>query len=147
MCVLSHGWINRQFGCITCNSTISHCWICFCLWSHTVIIVAHRLTFIIICFASLHAIPFVIFYAVVPNLGCISLNPTFTKYVSFVQFCIFIGLLPMAISSTFAVLAYLNVRRIIRRQVPIIRRRLDRQLTAMVLIRVCLFINFWILFK
>ncbi len=33
-----------------------------------------------------------------------------------------------------------NVRRIVRRQLPILRRRLDRQMTAMVLIRVVFFV-------
>ncbi|CAF4381072.1 unnamed protein product, partial [Adineta steineri] len=37
-------------------------------------------------------------------------------------------------------LAYRNVRRIVRRQIPIIRRRLDRQITAMVLLRIVVFI-------
>ena len=38
--------------------------------------------------------------------------------------------------SIFSLLAFRNVRKIIRTQIPIQRRRLDRQLTAMVLIRV-----------
>jgi hypothetical protein len=40
----------------------------------------------------------------------------------------------------FSILAYRNVRRIIRRQIPVLRRRLDRQLTAMILVRVALFV-------
>src|SRR5205085_4869252 len=44
--------------------------------------------------------------------------------------------LPITISTFSATLAYFNVRRIVRRQVPIVRRRLDRQLTAMVLTKV-----------
>ncbi|CAF4762180.1 unnamed protein product [Rotaria sp. Silwood1] len=51
-----------------------------------------------------------------------------------------IGLLPIFISSLFSLLAYQNVRRIIRRQMSIVRRRLDRQLTAMILLRVALFV-------
>jgi hypothetical protein len=52
------------------------------------------------------------------------------------------GLLPVAIASSFSILAYRNVRRIVRRQLPIVRRRLDRQMTAMVLMRVILFVSF-----
>jgi hypothetical protein len=37
-------------------------------------------------------------------------------------------------------LAFQNVRRIVRRQLPIVRRRLDRQMTAMVLIHVIFFV-------
>ncbi|CAF4716707.1 unnamed protein product, partial [Rotaria sp. Silwood2] len=38
------------------------------------------------------------------------------------------------------VLAYRNVRHLIRRQIPIVRRKLDRQLTAMIFVRVIFFI-------
>jgi hypothetical protein len=43
-------------------------------------------------------------------------------------------------ASFFAFLAYRNVRRIVRRQIPIVRRRLDQQMTAMVLTRVILLV-------
>jgi hypothetical protein len=43
-------------------------------------------------------------------------------------------------ASFFAFLAYRNVRRIVRRQIPIFRRRLDQQMTAMVLMRVILLV-------
>jgi hypothetical protein len=46
------------------------------------------------------------------------------------------------ISGSVSILAYRNVRRIIRRQLPIIRRRLDRQLTKFVLTRVIFLIIF-----
>ncbi|CAF3926179.1 unnamed protein product [Adineta steineri] len=54
--------------------------------------------------------------------------------------CVLSGLLPVLIASVFSFLAYNNVRRIVRRQVPIVRRRLDQQLTAMILIRTIIFI-------
>ena len=50
------------------------------------------------------------------------------------------GLLPIFIASLFSLLAYRNVRRIIRRQIPIERRRLDQQLTAMIFMRVIFFV-------
>ncbi len=37
-------------------------------------------------------------------------------------------------------MAYRNVRRIIQRQIPIYRRRLDQQLTAMIFVRVIFFV-------
>ncbi|CAF1058374.1 unnamed protein product [Adineta steineri] len=51
-----------------------------------------------------------------------------------------IGLLPVVIASSFSILAYHNVRRIVRRQLPIVRRKLDKQITAMVLMRVIAFV-------
>jgi len=36
---------------------------------------------------------------------------------------------------------YLNVRRIVNQQVTIVRRRFDKQLTAIVLVRVCLYVT------
>jgi hypothetical protein len=50
------------------------------------------------------------------------------------------GLLPVIISSLFSLLAYQNVRRVVRHQIPIVRRRLDLQLTAMILLRVALLV-------
>jgi len=99
---------------------------------------AHHLTFFLVCLALLHALPWAIFFQINPIIGCVSSNSIFTAYISFFHYCVLIGLLPITISCTFAALAYLNVRHIIRHQVPNFRRRLDRQLTAMVLIRVCL---------
>jgi hypothetical protein len=48
------------------------------------------------------------------------------------------------IASLFSLLAFRNVRRIVRRQLAIERRRLDRQMTAMVLVRVAAFVFFTI---
>ncbi|CAF1549010.1 unnamed protein product, partial [Adineta ricciae] len=52
----------------------------------------------------------------------------------------FQGFLPIAIASTFSLFAYRNVRRVIRRQIPIERRRFDQQITAMVLTRVIVYV-------
>ncbi len=49
-------------------------------------------------------------------------------YYTYFHFPILIGLLP-----TLSILAYRNVRRILQRQTSHIQRRLDQQLTAMVL--------------
>jgi len=101
---------------------------------------AHCLTLIIACFALLHGVLFLVYYEIVPNLGCTPGNLIFRVYTTFIFYCILCGLLPITIASTFAILAYFNVRHIIRHQVPVVRRRLDKQLTAMVLARVCLYV-------
>ncbi len=44
--------------------------------------------------------------------------------------------LPIFIAGLFSLLSYRNVRRITRRQLPIVHRRLDRQLTKFVLTHV-----------
>jgi hypothetical protein len=101
---------------------------------------AQRLVGILIILAALYCIPFPIFEEIRPSLGCATYNPSFNYFYSFVHFCIILGILPMVVSSSFSFLAYQNVRRIIRLQIPLVRRRLDRQLTAMILVRVALFV-------
>jgi hypothetical protein len=64
----------------------------------------------------------------------------YLQYATFFFYPILGGLLPVVITSFFALLAFRNVRRLVRRQLPIARRRLDRQMTAMVFIRVIVFV-------
>jgi hypothetical protein len=97
---------------------------------------AHRLVYSFMVIWILYGIPSLIFYEIESPSGCGIYNVGFSRYYSFVVFCALSGILPNIISAFFAALAYLNVRRIIRRQMPIARRRLDRQLTVMVLTRV-----------
>jgi hypothetical protein len=101
---------------------------------------AQRLVVALIIFATLYSIPSAVFEQIQSSLGCAIYNPKYNYFYSFVYLCIIIGLLPIVISSLFSILAYRNVRRIIRRQIPVLRRRLDRQLTAMILVRVALFV-------
>jgi hypothetical protein len=101
---------------------------------------ARRLTIISICIWALHSIPFGIFYDIDPLLGCDVFNVGMKRYYAFFYYPILHGFLPIFMSSLFSLLAYRNVRRLVRRQIPIGRRRLDRQLTAMILIRVIFFI-------
>jgi len=101
---------------------------------------AQRLTGILIILAALYSISFPIFEEVHPISGCAIYNSAYNYYYSFVHLCIVLGILPIVVSSFFSFLAYQNVRRITRRQMPIVRRRLDRQLTAMILVRVALFV-------
>ena len=97
-----------------------------------------------ICFATclclLHTIPFGVFSQIHPSLGCILSNSVLINYYSYFYFPILNGLLPIFVSSLFSMLAYRNVRHIVRRQVPLNRRRLDQQLTAMIFVRVIFFV-------
>jgi hypothetical protein len=101
---------------------------------------AQRLAGILLILTALYCISFPIFYSIGSTQGCSTYNPSYNYYYSFVHLCIIIGMIPIAISSAFSLLAYQNVRRITRRHMPIVRRRLDRQLTALVLARVALFV-------
>jgi len=97
---------------------------------------AHRLTIFFICFCFLHSILFLIFVEIQSSMGCTVYNSILKKYLSYFYYPILSNALPLVITVTFSLLAYRNVRRIVRMQVPLVRRRLDRQLTAMVLARV-----------
>ena len=88
----------------------------------------------------LHGIPTLVFFEIQSSLGCSIYNSFYARYYSIGYFCILLGFLPMSIMTVFSVLAFRNVRKIVRKQIPLKRRRLDRQLTAMVLIRVAFLI-------
>ena len=93
-----------------------------------------------ICF--LHSIIFSLFLNISSSLGCIITNQIFTEYSSWFYYPVLYGPLPIVIASLFSLLAFRNVRRIIRHQVPIVRRRLDQQMTAMILMRVLFYVIF-----
>ncbi|CAF3853051.1 unnamed protein product [Adineta steineri] len=97
-------------------------------------------SFICICFAIIHSIALGSSYDVQATLGCVISNYVWVKYSTFFFYPILIGFLPIVIASSFSVLAYHNVRRIVRRQLPIVRRKLEKQITAMVLTRVIVFV-------
>jgi hypothetical protein len=88
----------------------------------------------------LHTVPFGIFLVIRPVSGCVISNIGLINYYSFFFYPVLNGLLPIFVSSLFSILAYQNVRRIVRRQIPIDRQRLDRQLTAMIFVRVIFFV-------
>ncbi|CAF4071080.1 unnamed protein product [Adineta steineri] len=74
--------------------------------------------------------------------GCItfSFGVIALQYSTYFFYPVLGGFLPIVIASSFSMLAYHNVRRIVRRQLPIVRRKLDKQITAMVLMRVIAFV-------
>lgn len=71
---------------------------------------------------------------------CAIVKPILIRYLAYFCYPIFCSLLPILITSSFSLLAYRNVHHIVKLQVPIVRRRLNQQLTTMVLIRVAFFI-------
>jgi hypothetical protein len=101
---------------------------------------AHRLPFITICIWTIHSIPYAIFYQIIPSSGCVMTNVALTRYYAFFYYPILYGLFPIFVASFSSLLAYRNVRRLIRRQASVVRRRLDRQLTAMIFARVIVFV-------
>lgn len=103
---------------------------------------AKCLTCITIGLILLHGIPFSIFFDLPPSMICTIYNKIFSRYYSSVYYPVVHGVLPMTIAVVFSFLAFRNVRRIVRRQSRVVRRRLDRQLTAMVLARVACFVVF-----
>ncbi|CAF1378838.1 unnamed protein product [Adineta steineri] len=97
-------------------------------------------SFIFICFAIIHSIAFGFSFDIQPTFGCVLSNYVWIEYSTFFFYPILIGFLPIIIASSFSILAYHNVRHIVRQQLPIVRRKLEKQVTAMVLMRVLVFV-------
>jgi hypothetical protein len=145
-------WCKFRGMMITLCTVISFSTICFAacdqylstshqfyLRQMSTIKLARILIFTTVCVSTLHTIPFSI-NLVIQGSVCTNYNPGMSNYLSYFYYTILTGALPIVIASSFSILAFRNVRRIVRRQVPIVRRRLDRQLTAMVLVRVIAFV-------
>ena len=103
--------------------------------------IARYQIYVAICLCFLDIIPFAVFSQIHPSLGCILSNGVLINYYSYFYFPILTGLLPIFVSSLFSMLAYRNVRHIVRRQIPLNRRRLDQQLTAMIFVRIIFFVS------
>jgi hypothetical protein len=97
---------------------------------------AHRLTIFTISFAVLQNLPLLILAEIHPITGCSIYNVILRQYFSYFYYPIVTSFLPIIVPSSLSLLAYRNVRHLVRRQIPIVRRRLYRQLTAMILARV-----------
>jgi len=102
------------------------------------------LVFISISFGFFHSFLFIMFMNIQPLVGCIIYNEIWLRYATIFFYPVLMGFLPIVIASMFSLLAFRNVRRIIRRQIPIERRRFDQQITAMVLVHVVSFVIFTI---
>ncbi|CAF1086402.1 unnamed protein product [Adineta ricciae] len=92
------------------------------------------------CLCTLHSIPAGIFTQSFLGLTCYSVNAVYTDYQLYFYYPVILAFFPMSVASLFGLLAYRNVRHIVRRQVPLVRRRLDHQMTALAFARVILFI-------
>ncbi|CAF2515073.1 unnamed protein product [Rotaria sp. Silwood2] len=103
---------------------------------------ARHLVIVSICFSLVHSIGFGVFYNAKPFVDCLLSHPALVRYYSYFFYPMLCGILPIFISGSISLLAYRNVRRIVRRQLPIVRRRLDRQLTKFVLVRVVFLVIF-----
>lgn len=103
---------------------------------------AYCFTFVNGCFVLSHSILFITFSDLDPMGRCFISNTQMNIYLTFFYYPILSTAIPLAITLTFSSLAFRNVRRIIRRQINVFRRRLDRQLTVMVFARVWYLILF-----
>ncbi|CAF1201482.1 unnamed protein product [Adineta steineri] len=145
-------WCKFRLMMISLCTLISFSTICFST-SHQYLSTSHlfylrqlstiKLTKFLICtsviISMLHTIPFGIFTEIQASF-CGIYNRNMLNYIYYVYCPVLSGFLPVLIASVFSFLAYNNVRRIVRRQIPIVRRKLDQQLTAMILIRIIVFI-------
>ncbi|CAF1086438.1 unnamed protein product [Adineta ricciae] len=151
---LSLFWCKLRVLLVVISTLVAFCSICFCTidqylsTSHryffrqlSTIKLAYILLAIAFVFALLQSILFAVFSDIQGSV-CTVFNPSMAAYISSFYYPVLSGLLPVMITSMFSLLAYRNVRQIVRRQVPIVRRRLDQQLTAMVLARAIMFTIF-----
>jgi hypothetical protein len=107
-------------------------------WSHLCNVkVASRLVIVTIIVCFLHGIPVIFFQDLSLSADdgqttCVFTNYGFFIYYSRVLFPVLLGFLPLLIRIIFGLLAFINVRRLHNRQIPIVRLERDKQLTAMV---------------
>ena len=101
---------------------------------------AHRLVYTSIVVWIIYDGIFLIFFDLQSSTGCTIYNVQFSRYYSFFHYITLNGIIPIWISSMFSLLAYWNVRRIVQLRLAIVRRRLDKQLTAMILVKVAFLI-------
>ncbi|CAF0908290.1 unnamed protein product [Adineta ricciae] len=96
---------------------------------------AHRLTFFNVCFSISHNIVFIIF-AENGKFGCAIYNPVVKTYFKVFFYPIFIIILPLTFIGLLGLLVYRNIQWHMRRRMIVMRRRLDRQMSVIVLARV-----------
>ena len=98
-----------------------------------------RLIIIAVCLSICLSIPQGLFFEAKLTTACAVYHPMLIHYYSYFFYPLLTGLFPILITSIFSILAYRKVRRLVRPQIPIVRRRLDLQLTAMTLARIVCF--------
>ncbi|CAF0858877.1 unnamed protein product [Adineta ricciae] len=141
----------RQFTLIT---TMLMAFSCMCLaaidqylsltqrWRHLCTVKAAS-RFIIGFFVAwiLHGITLFIYSDVISTEAtgqttCGLLNTGFSTYYSRFLFPVLLGVLPLIIRVFFGILAFVTVKRLSKREVPVVRLERDKQLTTMVLVEV-----------
>ncbi|CAF1540708.1 unnamed protein product [Adineta ricciae] len=100
--------------------------------------IATRLSLIVILFSLIISIPQSIFFETIKlsatnRSACIVNNKIFDYYNQNINLTTLFGPLPVLITIVFALLTYRHVKQIAYRTIPLVRRRLDQQLTTMVL--------------
>ena len=86
----------------------------------------------------IHSVIYCNFFHIVPSVGCVISDLILIRYGTFFFYPVLVGFLPIVVASLFSLMAFRNVRRQLRNQ----RRRFDRQITAMILMRVAFFVCF-----
>jgi len=116
--------------CATCSRAR------FQQWSN--IKLAKRTVIFVVILWILHATPylFLFYHSVSPITGktkCVMTNIVYIQYRMYVIVLVFYGLLPEIVSILFGILAHRNLKQLAHYTIPLVRRELDKQLTAMVL--------------
>lgn len=108
-------------------------------WSN--IKIAHRLSMLNLIIWIFHNIPYLIYYDYVISSStekhvCTLTNNFFQQYVNYIILLTLGRILPICITVLFGLLAYCNIQTLSHRNLPLIRRELDKQITKMVLVQV-----------
>ncbi|CAF1489317.1 unnamed protein product [Adineta ricciae] len=108
-------------------------------WSN--IKVAHRLTILVSVIWFCHGILYVIYFRQLSPINtaiCISVDPVFLQYHIYGYFLTLTNLFPL-VAVIFGLMAYRNTRTLTTRTNPLVRHELDKQLTIMVLVEICVY--------
>lgn len=97
---------------------------------------AYRLSFFALLLVVCHNSIFFISFENHSSNGCTVYQTTMKNYYSYFYYPILSTAIPFVITISFSCLTYKNVHRIVRHQIPIERRRFDREMTTLVITRV-----------
>ncbi|UJR17779.1 hypothetical protein I4U23_004678 [Adineta vaga] len=103
---------------------------------------AHRLTIIVSILWIAHAILYLINFSQLSPINtaiCTSPDPIFLQYHVYGYFLTLSNLIPF-VAIIFGILSYRNARTLTTRINPLVRRELDKQLTIMVLVEICVYV-------
>ena len=150
---LSLGWCKfRTFYIAICRPTIGFIICCealdqflsthhqFRIRQKSTMKLARYFISIICCLCFIQSIPYLIYSEIKSGVGCTIINQVLLYYYTYFYNIVILGIVPILISSLWSLLAYRNVRHVVNLRIPIQRRKLDKQLTAMVFARVIVFI-------